>query len=55
MGSLKHSHEEIKKAVRMKFTVMATAGLEQCEWESDSGKIAAAAHAGFSCRRRQTL
>lgn len=55
MGSLKHSDEEIKKAVRMKFTVMATAGLEQCEWEADSGKIAAAAHIGYDNRKLSAL
>lgn len=55
MKPLKHSIEEIKKAVRMKYTVIATAGCEQCEWEADAGKITQAGYAGYDNRNIAAL
>lgn len=51
MMGLKHSDEEIKKAVRLKYTEIATAGLEQCEWEADAGKIAKAGYLGYDIKK----
>jgi arsenite methyltransferase len=55
MKPLKHSSEEIKKAVRMRYTVMATAGSQQCEWEADAGKITRATYAGYDSSKIAAL
>lgn len=51
MGALKHTSEEIKKAVRMKYTLIATAGYEQCEWEADRNIIPRLGHCGYDTKR----